>query len=250
MHNAPAVWKVLGIYGANTAGLSGVQLLIAVLHLVSVAVIAAGVLVTLRQFASRAGMVDQVLVGAIVVNVALYLLTSAAGARANEIAVTVPFGAALAARSLPALKLPAGLRAAASAAGVLVLAGYLAGLGWELAQPAQPMQDAQVAAWLQAHHLSYGIGSYWEGSSITVSTGGAVAVRPLAPRRGSLWMSDRSWYDSSDHYANFVVLDRKPGHSTYFYPVAVLRKYFGAPAAVYRTGPYTIDVWHKNLLRD
>ena len=48
----------------------------------------------------RVSLVDQVLAVAIVLNVVLYLLTNAAAEAAHEVAIIVPFGAALAARVL------------------------------------------------------------------------------------------------------------------------------------------------------
>jgi hypothetical protein len=65
-----------------------------------------------------------------------------------------------------------------------------------------------------------------------------------------LWMSDGRWYDSRAHYADFVVLDSTPGFYSHWEPVILIRRYFGTPAQVYRTGPYTIEVWRHNLLAD
>ena len=97
--DAPAAWKVLEVFGANYAGLSGVWLVLAFLHLASVAV----VLWALARVAWRffgVSLVDQVLAVAIVLNVALYLLTNASDEAAHEVAIIVPFGAVLAARVL------------------------------------------------------------------------------------------------------------------------------------------------------
>ena len=76
--NAPAAWKVLQIFGANYAGLSGVRLVLAFLHLASVIMVASAVLLAARRFFGGISLVDQVLAVAIVANVALYLLTNAA----------------------------------------------------------------------------------------------------------------------------------------------------------------------------
>jgi hypothetical protein len=61
-------------------------------------------------------------------------------------------------------------------------------------------------------------------------------------------MARSDWYDPKRHYANFVVLDSQPGHFSHWEPVHLIRKYFGIPARTYHTGPYTIMVWHRNLL--
>ena len=248
-NNMPASWKVLEIFGANFAGLDGVQLLLAFLHLASIAVVLTAMTIAcLRYF--RISLIDQVLGIAIVVNVALYMLTNAAGLAAHEVAVIVPFGAVLAARMLPRLRLPSRAQLAAAVVGPLVLAGYTAGLGWELAQPALPMQNTQLATWLEQHHLSYGLSGYWTSSSVTIDGNGKVAVRALMQytMRRDLWMSDEDWYNPAKYYANFIVLDSQPGYFTHWEPTALVEKYFGTPDRVYHDGPYTIEVWNHNLL--
>jgi hypothetical protein len=256
--NLPAAWKVLEIFGANYAGLTGVQLVLAFLHLASVAAVVVAVLVAAwRYFRPDFGLVERILAVAVVVNVALYMLTNASGLAAHEVAIIVPFGAVLAARVLPTVRLsrvrlaaPAAL--AALAAGGLVLAGYTAGLGWELAQPAQPMASIQLASWLEAHHFRYGLSGYWTSGSVTVDSGGKVDVRALMQytMKRDLWMSNALWYDPKAHYANFIVLDSQPGYFSHWEPVALIGKYFGTPARVYHTGPYTIEVWNRNLLSE
>jgi len=66
--------------------------------------------------------------------------------------------------------------------------------------------------------------------------------------RRDLWMSEVSWYNPALHYANFVVLDSQPGFTSHWEPQALIRKYFGHPAWLRHTGPYTVLVWDKNLL--
>ena len=254
--NMPAAWKVLEIFGANYAGLTGVPLVLAFLHLASVAlVLVAGLVAVSRYFRRDFGLVEQILVVAIAVNVALYMLTNASGLAAHEVAIIVPFGAVLAARLLPTLRLPgrAGrVRLAALAAGSLVLAGYVAGLGWELAQPTKPMANTQLATWLEAHHLTYGLSGYWTSGSVTVDSGGKVEVRALMQytMKRDLWMSNELWYQPKAHYANFIVLDSQPGYFSHWEPLRLIHKYFGTPARVYHTGPYTIEVWNRNLLSE
>ena len=98
-HNASAGWKVLEVFGASYTGLSGIWLALAFLHMVSVLVVVWALARVARRFFS-VSLVDQVLAVAIVLNVALYLLTNAADEAAHEVAIIVPFGAALAARVL------------------------------------------------------------------------------------------------------------------------------------------------------
>ena len=265
-HDAPAAWKVLQIFGANYAGLSGVWLALAFLHLASVIVVGLAVLRVAWRFFGDISLVDQVLAVAIVANIALFLLTNAADLAAHEVAIIVPFGAALAARVLVravkgataqdgnAAASSGGrgrrVRLAGFAAGILVLAGYTAGLGYELAQPSAPPANTSLAAWLEAHHLTYGLSGYWTSSSVTVDSGNRVQVRALMQftMRRDLWMSNISWYNPTLHYANFIVLDSRPGFMNHWEPRALVRKYFGRPARIYQTGPYTVMVWNRNLL--
>jgi hypothetical protein len=334
-NNWPAGWKVLEVFGANYAGLSGIQLALALLHLASVAlVVLALVRVAWRFFG--ASLVDQVLAIAIVLNVVLYLLTNASAEAAHEVAVIAPFGAALAARVLvrardtvpaengilasdrrsagqgarrarsvrraglarlartpgrvlaagwvrlagwirvPGRVLAAGwvrlarwvrlprlvrlvrrawlnrrVRAAGFAAGILVLIGYAAGLGWEITQPALPAANTSLASWLVDHHLTYGLSGYWTSSSVTLDSDNKVQVRALMQftMKRDLWMSKESWYDPQTHYANFIVLDSTPGYFSHWEPVKLIKEYFGTPARTYQTGPYTVLVWNRNLLR-
>jgi hypothetical protein len=248
-NNMPASWKVLEIFGANFAGLDGVQLLLAFLHLASIAVVLTALLIAYLCY-FRVSLIDQILGIAIVVNIALYMLTNASGLAAHEVAIIVPFGAVLAGRMLPRLRLPSRARVAAGAISLTVLAGYTVGLGWELAQPAQPMANTQLATWLEEHHLSYGLSGYWTSSSVTIDGDGKVAVRALMQytMRRDLWMTDEQWYNPALHYANFIVLDSQPGYFATWQPTALVKKYFGTPDRVYHDGPYTIEVWNHNLL--
>jgi hypothetical protein len=272
LHNdAPAAWKVLEIFGANYAGLGGIWLALAFLHMASVVVVGWALTRVARRF-FRVSLVDQVLAVAIVLNVVLYLLTNAADEAAHEVAVIVPFGAALAARVLirarsqapaaaaagevrpgaPSGRLARAARPAALAAGIVVLAGYTAGFGYELTQPSVPPANTSLASWLVEHHLTYGLSGYWTSSSVTVNSGQRVKVRALMQYtlKPDLWMSDVDWYNPKLHYANYVVLDSQPGNFSHWEPRALVKKYFGVPVQTYHTGPYTIMVWHKNLLKD
>jgi hypothetical protein len=259
-NNAPAAWKVLEIFGANYAGLGGIWLTLAFVHMASVIVVVWALVRVARRF-FRFGLVDQVLATAIVMNVVLYMLTNAANEAAHEVAVIVPFGAALAARVLvPALQAKAGesrparlrwLRPAALVAGAAVLAGYAAGFGYELTRPTQPPANVGLSSWLYRHHLTYGLSGYWTSSSITVNSGQQVKVRALMQYtlKADLWMAKADWYNPKQHRANFVIMDSKPGNFSHWEPYLLVKRYFGTPARTYRLGSYTIMVWNRNLLK-
>jgi hypothetical protein len=256
-----SLWAVPQIFGADYRGLSGGPYYTALLHWVSLALVALALLLLARRFFSGAALVDQVLGVAIVMNIALFILTTAGSEGPHEVADVAPFGAALAARMLTAPR-PAGARApgrlarraraVAYGAGVVVLAGYLGGLAHDVVQPESPAAFSRVAAWLQAHHLTYGLGGYWESSIVTVQTDEQVRVRALlkATLGPDLWLAKPAWYDPTAQQANFVVLSSTPGFKNNWEPRALVAKVFGRPAHVYNFGPYTVMVWDKNILSD
>jgi hypothetical protein len=263
MHDIPAnlhsLWALPQIFGADYRGLAGGPYYTALLHMVSLAVVGLALLLLAWRFFAGAALIDQVLGVAIVLNVGLFVVTSAGSEGPHEIAVVAPFGAALAARMLAGTQaagaqaargLARRARAVAYGAGVVVLAGYLGGLAHDVVQPASPPAFARVASWLQVHHLRYGLGGYWESSIVTVQTDGEVKVRALLkPTLGpDLWLAKPAWYDPAAQQANFVVLSSTPGFTNNWEPRALISKYFGRPAQVYNFGPYTVMVWDRNLL--
>jgi hypothetical protein len=254
LHDIPAnlhsLWAVPQIFGGDYRGLTGAAYAIALLHWVSLALVALALLLVAWRFFAGAALVDQVLAVAIVANIVLFVITSAGSEGPHEIAVVAPFGAALAARMLPGLPIRARARAVAYGAGMVVLAGYLGGLAHETVQPASPPAYAPLASWLQAHHLRYGLGGYWESSIITVQTGGQVTVRALLKDTigPDLWLAKTEWYDPATHRADFIVLSSTPGFTNNWEPRALIARYFGRPARVYNVGPYTVMVWDRNLL--
>ena len=252
------LWAVPRIYGADYRGLAGGPYYIALLHMVSLALVGLALLLVAWRFFAGAALVDQVLAVAIVLNIALFVTTGAGSQGPHEIAVVAPFGAALAARMLAGSQasrtraqsvLARRTRAVAYGAGLAVLLGYLAGLGHEVVRSAAPPDGSQVASWLEAHHLRYGLGGYWESSIVTVDTGGQVKVRAVVKNTMGpyLWLAKPSWYDSAAQQANFVVLDSTRSY-LYWEPRAVIAKYFGRPAHEYNVGPFTVMVWDRNLL--
>jgi hypothetical protein len=223
------------------------------LHLVGVIVIGLGVLIAVRRFRRDLGFVDQILMTAVAVNLASYVLSTQATSiqTTREIAAVLPLGAVLAGRMLADRVLATRYAAAVL---IVVLAFYLGGLGYELAQPPVPAQNHQLTSWLAGHHLSSGLSGYWEANVVTLTSGDRIHVRQLTPAGPRLvrydWNSAAAWYDARSQTANFVVL----APAVFEYPgftdtKAVLRT-FGPPAHTYRVGAYRILVWEKNLLRD
>jgi hypothetical protein len=256
--NLHSLWAVPQVFGADYRGLSGAPYYIALLHIVGLALVGLALLLLAWRFFAGAALVDQVLGVAIVLNLVLFVVTSAGSEGPHEIAVVAPFGAALAARMLAGSQatltraksaLARRARAVAYGAGAVVLLGYLGGLAHEAAQPAAPLPTAPLASWLQAHHLRYGLAGYWEASIVTVETDGQVKVRALlkGTLAADLWQARPAWYDPAGQQANFIVLSSKSGYM-YWEPRALVTKYFGHPARTYHVGDFTVLVWDHNLL--
>ncbi|HEY2285182.1 MAG TPA: hypothetical protein VGH88_05510, partial [Streptosporangiaceae bacterium] len=236
------------------------------LHLAGAALIAAGIASAAARL-RRLDLVGQLLLAAIVVNVAVFAATNRvyAVSSAREIAPALPFAAALAGRQLAgpllapwrpgrprARRGPGTLRRALLPALGLAAAGYLAGLGLELSAPAAPPQAAQLTAWLERHPLGTGLSGYWEASVVTLASGDRVAVRPVTVTAGRVVPNagevQAAWFDPARAAAHYVVLfPGVPGYPGFTSRPAVLAT-FGRPARVYRVGRYTIWYWPGNLL--
>jgi hypothetical protein len=246
-----AVASVLGLYGADVFGMSSLGLngAIALLHLFGLALAAWALWLVLRRFFSCRDRIAQVLAVAIVVNLVAYLMSSTPATywSARELAGVLPAGAVLAGRMLGARFREARLVPAVA----VVLACYLAALGYTAAQPSVPAKTQDLANWLVAHHLKYGLSSYGIANTTTLASGGAVEVRPLAWSGQNAAAGpdefNRAWYDPRTRHANFVVLMNPPQPLDEITAWQV-RGAFGRPARTYEFGPYVIMTYDTNLL--
>jgi hypothetical protein len=246
--------SLLLLAGADflSAGQSHPALAIEWLHLAGLIAVGLGALVAIRRFLREPGLVDQVLLIAIVVNLASYALSTQASSvlSTREIVAVLPLGAVLAGRQLGDRLLA--IRWAPVAA-LLVLAGYIGGLGYALAQPPAQPQNQQLTSWLAAHHLRSGLSGYWQSNIVSLTSGDRVQVRQITEDGPHLvpyrWEADMAWYNPRHAVATFVVL--APGTQEYpgFTPERLVLTTFGQPAHTYRVGPYLVLVWDRNLLR-
>jgi hypothetical protein len=167
---------------------------------------------------------------------------------ARYLYATVVFASVLAGRVVARgwARLPSGwpTRAVIGAAAVISLC-FATGLGYVLAQGPAVQATRQVAAFLEAHHLRYGVGDYWSSSIITVETGEAVVVRPVRKEHGG--DLGRSYYESAvDWYAGqqfqFLVY-AEPDYQGVDGSRAT--RTWGRPAHEYVVGTYHVFVWPK-----
>jgi hypothetical protein len=137
-----------------------------------------------------------------------------------------------------------------------VLAGscQLAALGYDATRPAAVSPEQTLAGWLEAHHLTTGLGTYTEDNSTTLDSGGAVRMltvawraRPAGRTVARLYQSSASWYDPRTGYANFVVSGTADGAADLI-PRAEILALAGPPARIYQFESFTIMVWNQNLL--
>ncbi len=259
------VQGLLLLGGADFVGQPfGVASAVMALHLVGVAMAGLGVVAALVQFARGRDLVDDVLVSAVVFNVTAYVLSTLVVAvfASREFDPVLPFAAVLAGRLLADRVLA--IRHAPAAL-LVVLAGYLGGLGYELAQPSVAAQNQQLATWLAEHHLDRGLSGYWQSSVVILATKEHVRVLPLKLTRRApfvapyYWEVNRTWFDPRLNSANFVVLapaSTEPGLGTTmpeysgFTDRTVVLGTFGRPAHDYHVGRYQVLVYTKNLLAD
>jgi hypothetical protein len=232
---------------------------VATVHLAGIALAAWALCIALRHCYRGTEPVITGLAVAVVLLIAAYLVTvrSSNFIGLREMAGALPMLAVLAGRLLPA-RLTAlrharpGLRRGAAAgltiAMVAVGAGYVASLAYNATRRPVPAPYQQVAGWLVAHHLSYGLGGYWQSDSITLETAGRVRVRAVQLAGGGAtagrWEARQQWYDPRLNDADFVVVS--PGEDKL--PPAALAAVFGPPARAYRVAGSLILTWHKNLL--
>jgi hypothetical protein len=263
---------ILNIYGADfftvskgnlwgpAAGSLGttVAVVIAVVHLVGVGLAIWGVARALRRFFSS-DLIAALLATAIVLNLAAYVFSIDPQTLfdTREILALLPFGAVLAGRLLTGSLARARLEPALAC----VLACYVIALGYAVAQPAVSDNEQPVVPWLEAHHLSTGLGTYTEGNIVTLDSGGRVAIRTASWRTtGAVprdFESKASWYSPQAGYANFVLSNTAdgnsgptPGNGVSVVPMRDILPFAGPPAHIYHYKTFTIMVWNKNLLAD
>jgi hypothetical protein len=232
------------LYGANFFGLSMTKAIMPLVHLAGVGLVVGGVVLAARWFfRGDTSLTVQILTASF----AFVLAAFAFGTRLGpwEAVALLPLGAVLAGRLLTGWLTSVRLIPALA----VVLACYGLSLAANAARPAPFSPNQRVANWLGAHHLRYGLASYWEASSVTVDSGDYVRVRPVRTQGGHLllthWNAAASWYDPRLHDARFVIFKHCEGCLS----LVGLRQAFGPPARVYRVVRYLVLVWNKNLLR-
>jgi len=247
-HNAAIAWHAMRVlFGAEVASGSAnpardAGYVLGIACLLAVAAGFARVVWTWRT-ASRA---EQLLCAAIVINLAVYVVsTMPIPSNPYEVVAILPCGAVLAARACVPRRIPDRLRAGLTTG--LVAAVALAPLAIAAARSPAMAPTAPVTAWLEAHGLTYGLAGYWNSSVITLHSGGQVQARAVVIQGSRVirydWETDTQWFDPSRHDATFVITDLAGiGLS----PLA--EHYFGKPDQIVRVSHWAILIYRRNLL--
>lgn len=256
--------QILGV-GSSAYGAAGVPTALQATHVVGLAVVVAAIAVATWSMVSGAvrgrladgaiepGFLDDVLVLAFFGDCATFVVLAATSTPAygRYLMAGVIFGSILGGRFIARLatRLEASrppnaprYRAAASAAGIAVVATFGAGVGYNLAQPAPGNPTSALGSFLAAHGLHLGVGDYWSASITTVVTDGTVVIRPVIvqPSNGDLVRYDRnstaSWYSGAEF--QFLVYNAAlPWGGV---GATSASHTFGKPAHVYRVGTYYV----------
>jgi hypothetical protein len=243
---------LMTIFGAAFFhGESGVGLFSSVLHVIGLAAAAAALGLALWRL-GRAGELAVPALGlAILFNLAVYVPSPYVQdlLSTREISGVLPFAAVLAGRLLAGPLLRARL--------VPALAAYLIAcavvLGYHASLPAEPPQNASLAAWLAAEHLRSGLSpDYWVANSTTLDTGGRITVRQISVNQGTLiqpvgWGFKGSWYDPQTQQAQFIVTSDISSADWADVKKAAIGTY-GPPARTFQDGNRLVLVWNANLL--
>jgi hypothetical protein len=247
-HNAELAWHAISVLFGVVAG-SGSSALERdagyILGLACLLAAAAGVarVAWTWRTASRA---EQLLCAAIVIDLAAYVIsTMPIATNPYEVVAVLPGGAVLAARACVPGHMVGTLRAGL-ATGLAAIAALLP-LTTAAARPAAAEPTAPLAAWLEAHGLSYGLAGYWDSSAITLYTDNRVQVRAVVIKgpqvRPYAWETNTLWFDASRHDATFVIIDLAGNGLS---PSA--EQYFGKPAKIDHIAHWAILIYQKNLL--
>ncbi|MGH3182567.1 MAG: hypothetical protein ACRDOE_11775, partial [Streptosporangiaceae bacterium] len=194
---------------------------------------------------------EQLLCAGIVINTGLYVISTMPIPRSTyEIVAVLPIGAVLAARACVPADIVDAWRGRVAIATAALAA--LVPLTAAATLPPTGVDAGPVAAWLEAHGLTYGIAGYWDASAVTVQSENQVQVRAVmfaGHKFGPYdWETKTSWYDPSQHDATFVI-GYPEGVGIGNITLAIAERSFGRPAAIYQVAGRVIMIYKTNLLK-
>jgi hypothetical protein len=250
-HTWQALQGLLEIFGANFFGqLVGVHTLFDIGHLVGFALFVWALCLGVRGFLGSQDLLAQLLTVSIIGTLAAYVLDYASGTgNTHEVAALLPLGSVLAGRVLARHVIADKLVPLLA----FTLACYALILASSVLQPTVTAENTDLAIWLGQHHLSSGLGGYWQANSETLDSGNRIPIRSVSMWHGQVrssipWESQVSWYNPHLHDANFLVTVSHPWAERIRVTEQAAIQTFGPPEQTYHYRRYTIMVWDKNLL--
>jgi hypothetical protein len=135
----------------------------------------------------------------------------------------------------------------AGVAGLVVL-GYATTFVNTLTTPSPAQPAVGLAAYLEQHHLTRGIGDYWSASIVTVESSDSVVVRPVVTRAGGQHvvryrrLSSSAWYGGGFEFLVYNATTPWGGVDAQ----SALAS-FGPPQHVAAVGPYHVLTWAHDL---
>ena len=119
--------------------------------------------------------------------------------------------------------------------------------------PHTVVPQKQLIAFLQNHHLTSGLGTYWTANITTLGSDGQVQVLPVVEQDGRIrpyrWHSDAAWFQGQRlDTANFLVFDSSVPKVPFQDEVI---NEFGMPQHIYRLADaqdYVIFVWDHPMI--
>lgn len=247
---------VLQLFGYGGPGTS-VNLMMVLrisVGMLALATVVVGLLAVLLRW-HRADPCEQLIVLGIGLNFAGFALTpNATLSSTYDLCFVLSGGSVLAARLVsPGLaerlaSPSAGSRKILWTLPLVALTAYSLVLGLTL--PPRGSSVPRLGSFLQAHGLTYGLGTYGDASSVTLQSGDAVQVRAVVKTPDTFdaydWETKSDWFDPATYTANFVIASDPP--ESQGITVADVEAVYGQPQRLYKTEDRDILVYRGNLL--
>lgn len=194
---------------------------------------------------------DDLLVVAIIASTLnIVILAASATGSLRYLTGSVIFGAVLAGRYVTlwwSADHPAVQRRTAVAVGAFATACFLAASAVQLSQPAPSPPAVRLAAFLESHGLTSGVGDFWAASLTTVESGNAVSIRPVGPGPDATLEAynkgdDPGWF--AGHSFQFAVYpSTTAASSTTEVSLRTASATWGRPSTTYDVAGYVVLVW-------
>ncbi len=122
-------------------------------------------------------------------------------------------------------------------------------LALPLTRPAPSVSELPVIAFLQAHHLHSGLGSFWLSANMTVQSNGQIQMHQVRVIHGKItayhWLAAQGWFAPSSLEDTNFLMYRQNDKPEEFYQAAL--RSFGQPTQVYTLQDIIILTWNHSI---